>query len=378
MEPLYLLFYAALLCIAGFLFLRLIQHLSHVLDGHHLALERSPKNPILGPNRHNQWESEAVFNPAAVYLGGRVHLLYRALGPEGLSRIGYASSKDGIHFDERLSYPVYEPRERFESGTGPTPPNPCYDPSMYVSGGGWGGCEDPKLTALEGRVYMTYVACNGWDSIRIALTSITENDFLKKNWNKWARPRLISKPGQINKSAILMNEKINGKYVMFHRVFPDVLIDHLDSLHFPDGQYLETKGKIPKRDSHWDSRKLSIAAAPIKIPEGWLAVYHAVDDRDDSKYKIGVMILDRDDPSKVLYRSSYPILTPQAWYENAGKPGVAYPSGVVNIGDTLFVYYGGGDTLVCVATASIKKIRRSLVRHEHAVFKSEPVAFRKQ
>ena len=70
-------------------------------------LKKFKGNPIIDPDRSSSWESEAVLNPGAVVSGGRVHLFYRALGPDGVSRIGYASSKDGIHFDDRLSYPIY-------------------------------------------------------------------------------------------------------------------------------------------------------------------------------------------------------------------------------------------------------------------------------
>ena len=80
-----------------------------------LDLRRSINNPVISPQPSSYWESEAVFNPGAVIHGGRVHLFYRALGSDGISRIGYASSEDGIHFDKRYPSPVYMPETREES-----------------------------------------------------------------------------------------------------------------------------------------------------------------------------------------------------------------------------------------------------------------------
>jgi predicted GH43/DUF377 family glycosyl hydrolase len=87
--------------------------------------------------------------------------------------------------------------------------------------------------------------------------------------------------------------------------------------------------------------------------EGWLLLYHAIDRRDPGKYKLGAMILDARNPEKVLYRSAEPVLSPDMHYENDGKPGVVYASGAVIRKDTLYIYYGGGDKVVCVATAHL-------------------------
>lgn len=93
----------------------------------------------MSPAPGSYWESEAVFNPGAVIHGGRVHLFYRALGPDGISRVGYASSKDGIHFDKRYPYPVYMPETVTESARHrpyTSPARLAYDTGLYVSGGG--------------------------------------------------------------------------------------------------------------------------------------------------------------------------------------------------------------------------------------------------
>ncbi len=314
-----------------------------------LKLRKHLDNPIIMPNPENEWEAFNTFNPAAVYAGDKVHILYRAQGFDYISSVGYASSNDGINIDTRLPYPIYQPEMEFENNkTGSVNPD-------LMSGGGYGGCEDPRVTLLGDRVYITYVAFNGWSSIRLALSSILLDDFLNQRWN-WTKPVLLSRPGIIDKSGCLLPEKINGKYVFFHRVFPDILIDYVDDLGFEGkDSYLKNQYRIPVRKDKWDSRKIGAGAPPLKTKDGWLLIYYGVDDRDASKYHIGAMLLDLKDPAKVLYRCDEPILQPTEDYENRGfKPGIAYPCGAVIMKNKLLVYYGGADTVVCVAEAPLE------------------------
>jgi len=92
-----------------------------------------------------------------------------------------------------------------------------------------GGCEDPRLTRIDKQVYMTYVAYNGYSQPRVALSSFMFDDFINKKWN-WKKPVLISPPNIVDKNACILPEKINDKYVIFHRVFPNILIDFVDDL----------------------------------------------------------------------------------------------------------------------------------------------------
>lgn len=321
------------------------------------ALYKSTTNPILKPNTINSWEAFCTFNPAAIYIADKVHLLYRAQGHDYVSQIGYACSDDGLTINKRLDYPVYRPNQRFEGVTMPIG-NPD---NGFVSGGGCGGCEDPRATVIDNRVYMTYVAFDGWNPPRVALTSIALSDFLDHNF-LWEKPILISKPSVVDKSAVIFPEKINNKYVIMHRVFPNILIDFVDNLNFDDYSYLRGEYQIsPRAREWWDSRKIGAGAPPIKTKDGWLLIYQAVDDKDASEYKVGAMLLDLNDPTKVLYRSAKPILEPRENYENYGfKTGVVYPCGAVIIDDTLFVYYGAADSYVCVATAPLEQFLNNL------------------
>lgn len=323
-------------------------------------LERFSGNPILSPKQENWWESKAVFNPGALYESGRLHLLYRAIGDMDVSCLGYASSPDGFHIDERLDEPAYFPREPFE-GVGLVQRLTGSHGSRYASGGGgMGGCEDPRLTRIEDRVFLTYVAYNGFSHPRSALSSISLDDFLVKNW-AWEKPVLISPPGIIDKNACMFPEKIGGKYVIFHRVFPDILIDFVDTLDFDGETYLEGQYRIPSCDTSWDSRKVGAGPPPLKTKEGWLLIYHGVDDRDPGRYKIGAMLLDLLEPYSVIARTPEPLMEPEAVYENEGwKSGVVYPCGAAIIGDRLFVYYGAADRTTCVATIMLDRLLESL------------------
>lgn len=314
-----------------------------------ILLKKHEHNPIITPNPQNRWESRATFNSAALYEDGKVHFLYRALGDTDLSVLGYATSSDGIHIDERSDEPAYFPRAPFE-----TPGGHAFTKfaDHFASGGGYGGVEDPRVTKVGDKVYLTYVAFDGATPPRAAMSSIPLSDFLNRKWDQWAAPKLISAPGMVNKSAVIFPEKVNGKYVVLHRVYPNILVDYLDDLNFDE--YLQGHHFIPPRRKFWDSKKIGAGAPPMKTKDGWLLIYQSVGHQDPSRYKIGAMLLDKDNPSKVLYRTNNPIISPDEEYENAGfKAGVVYPCGAVIKDNNLMVYYGGADTVVCAAQANL-------------------------
>jgi predicted GH43/DUF377 family glycosyl hydrolase len=320
--------------------------LSDHRDRKQIQLKKWQNNPILAPSSLD-WERDGAFNPTALHLGGKVHLLYRAVGSDGMSSIGYAASADGLRIDERLKKPIYTPRFWFECLDGESTKDK--DEPLFSSGGSWGGCEDPKVTQIGDRIYMTYVAHTGGWPTRTVLTSISVDDFLAKRW-RWTKPQLMSPPGVGSKSVVLFPEKINGKYHIFHRRWPSIKIDAVDKLEFGEGkQWLTGQHSIRPRKSFWDSQKMSVGSTPIKTRDGWLLVYNAVDRLDGGKYKIGAMLLDLHHPEKVLARSRRPILSPEEFYENDGKPGVTYPGGAIDLDGILHVYYGGGDKVCCVA-----------------------------
>ena len=324
-----------------------------VNKGH--LLKKHKNNPIIKPAYKNTWETWQTFNPAALFEDNKVHLVYRAIGEDGISRFGYASSRDGVLVDERHDKPIFELSEVAGSASSAE--------SAYFSGGSWGGAEDPRITKLDGNLHMLFVAFSGLP--RLALVSIKWGDFLNKRW-KWGGVKIISPPGVVDKSGCLFPELINGKYAILHRIFPNILLDFVDNLDFPEGQYLSGekavwgKHSIKIRKGEWDSLKIGPGAPPIKTDKGWLLIYYGVDEKD-RRYKIGAMLLDLKNPRKVLARTKKPILEPVEWYENVGhKHGVAYPCGAVVVGEFLHVYYGGADSYVCVASANLKKFLEDL------------------
>lgn len=328
-------------------------------------IQRHHANPIMSPRPHQEWETNGTFNPAAVKDDeGRVHLLYRAIGDNGLSNIGHASSHDGMNFDKRSAFPVYQPSVEEKKLIGAKPSGPKeYNPTLYSSGGGWGGHEDPRAVRIGDRVYMTYTAFQGWESVQIALTSIALKDLKNERWD-WKKPKLISPPGEVHKNWVLFPEKINGKFVILHGISPNILIDYVENIDDPyPGKYIKSKPPKGGRPEYWDNWVRGAGPPPIRTDLGWLLLYHAMDKNDPNKYKLGAMILDINDPTKILYRSPQPILTPDMHYENDGKPGVVYASGTVIRNKQLTVYYGGGDKHVCMAETPLDELLQWMVAY---------------
>lgn len=337
-----------------------------------LLLAKSIRNPILIPGG-SPWTAEAVMNPTAVVLDGRTHLIYRAIGSDGISRLGYAASADGIVFDTRLPYPAYvatNPRNL---------PGPMrrYSPVLYPSGGSWGGCEDPRAVTLDGRVYVTFNMFDGWDFIRVAAISIAQDDFIAKRFEKWDGPYLLSCPGQIQKNWVLFPEKIDGKVAILHSIAPEIEIAYRDSIEDIGTEepliesWVGARSSLPARENSWDSFIRSAGPPPVKTDRGWLLFYHAIDEHDPGRYKLGALLLDLSEPTRVLKRATLPILSPDEHYENHGKPGIVYACGAVVRDGTLFVYYGGADKVVCVATAPLAAFLDALEEGSEAPLTSQ-------
>lgn len=271
-----------------------------------------------------------MFNPAAFTLNNRVYLLYRAMGTDNISRIGFASSSDGFNIDERLPLPVFSPSTDVENQ----------------------GCEDPRITQFEDSLIMAYTAFGHHfehQVYQIGLTSISVNDLINKNWN-W-QERILTFPGIHNKDAVLFPQKFNDNYVMFHRIEPDICIARSHDLK----RWYGLRYVIGPRGNGWDSWKVGAGGPPFLVNEGWLLIYHGVS--FDKVYSLGVVLLDKDDPERVLYRSEEPFLRPTEDYERFGKvPNVVFSCGQVLKDDKLIIYYGGADSVICVATAELAEL----------------------
>ena len=147
-------------------------------------MARYKKNPILTPRTENKWESKYIFNSAMVELGQKIHYVYRAMGEDMVSRLGYASSPDGYMIKERLDYPILYPSNSLEKN----------------------GCEDPRITVIEDKCIMTYTAYS--DIPQIAITTISVEDFLEKKWN-WGK-RIYPFLAKTNKNAVIFPQKMGN------------------------------------------------------------------------------------------------------------------------------------------------------------------------
>lgn len=300
-------------------------------------IKRASENPILLPGEG--WESRAVFNPGAIELNGKVHLLYRAMSQDNTSVCGYASSTDGMHF-ERSSTPAYVPRADFEMKRG--------DPN------GNSGCEDARLTKIGDRIYICYTAYDGVHAPAVAIASIAEKDFLAQKWNAWSMPVLASPENTDDKDACLFPRTFDGKYLFFHRINGHICADYVDDLVFAK-RVNRCIGVMGPRKGTWESEKVGIAGTPLETDAGWLMMYHAVS--RDKHYALGAALLAKDDPTTVLARTMEPIFTVEEKYEKEGQiPNVVFCNGAVVRGDTLYIYYGGGDSVIGVATCSLSKL----------------------
>jgi predicted GH43/DUF377 family glycosyl hydrolase len=307
---------------------------------------RAKENPILKPIAEHAWEKNAVFNAAAIDINDTVHILYRAMGDDNTSVIGYAATKNGIKITERSDTPAYVPREDFEMKHG--------------SARGNSGCEDPRISRIGDTLYMTYTAFDGVHPTRVALTTISVKDFLAKRWDKWSKPVLTTPDGINDKDTCLLPEKVGGQYMWLHRIDPQLCADFLDSIDFKKNGLTRCIEIMGPRPGMWDSTKIGIAGPPIKTPKGWLLIYHGVS--KTATYRLGAVLLDLKNPSVVLSRSVDTIFEPLEEYERVGiVRNAVFSCGVVLRGDTIFVYYGGADTVLGVAKVSLKKLLKILL-----------------
>lgn len=303
---------------------------------------RAAENPILTP-RGDGFESRAVFNPATIDLDGSIYILYRAMDAFNTSSIGLAISKDGTTIDERLPQPIYVPRADFEMKRGDAMNN--------------SGCEDPRIVRFDDTLYMTYTAYDGVLSPKGAVSSISIADFLARRFDRWTSPLLLTPDNVDDKDLALLPQKIRENYLLYHRINGRICADLLSDL--ASGKRVNRCIEVmaPRRGM-WDGMKVGSAAPPIKVGEHWLMIYHGVSRH--ATYRLGAALLDADGTT-VLARTADPIFEPIETYEIQGEvPNVVFSCGAVVRDDTIFLYYGGADKVIGVATASLTHIIEAL------------------
>lgn len=296
-----------------------------------MKLQRYGQTPILLPDPASDWECYNLFNPSVIYHGGLFHMHYRAQGLDWISRIGYAVSADGIHWN-RLRRPVLEPVDASDSR----------------------GVEDPRVVEIEGVFYMTYTAYgrefHGRGEPTHAGGGILPMIAASRNLITWERIGPLVR-GEDNKDHVLFPRKINGRYAALHRRRPAVWLAWSDDLRtWPEADMAPVYG--PRAENGWDSLSVGNNGAPIETPQGWLQLNHAYD--DNHVYRLGVALLDLDDPTRVLRRPTAPIFWPEEMWELRGDvPNVVFSNANPVVDGTVYVYYGGADHVIGLATCRL-------------------------
>jgi beta-1,2-mannosidase len=298
-----------------------------------VTAERLSDRPLLRPGRG--WSEFGLFNPTAINVGNKTVLLFRAQDRNHTSRIGYAESTDGLHFNVRPE-PVLSPEAVYEKG---------------------GGLEDPRVVQINGTYYLTYT---GYDLHSAQLCLATSTDLIH-----WQRKGVIMPAyrgtwnTQWTKSGAIIPEKINGKWWMYYlgtRKDPDDqsrdymgLASSTDLLHWKDAT---ENPVLDRRPGAFDSRVMEPGPAPTLTRAGILLLYNGADDH--LVYGPGWVLFDRHNPTRVIGRAERPFLVPTLKWEKEGNvPNVIFLEGAVSKSDaessndlTLIGYYGAADKFI--------------------------------
>ena len=232
-----------------------------------------------------------------------------------------------------------------------------YEPEGYKPLVGEGsletfGIEDCRVTFLDNKYHLTFTSVSD-NGVGVGMRTTTD-------WKTFKKQGMILPPH--NKDCAIFEEKINGKYYALHRPSSvDIGGNYIWLAESPDGLHWGNHQCLAKtRTGSWDSARVGAGAAPIKTEKGWLEIYHGANEKH--QYCLGALLLDLNDPSKVIARSEKPIMIPSATYELTGFFGnVVFTNGHVVNGDELTIYYGASDEVVCGANFSIKGILECLL-----------------
>ena len=303
---------------------------------------RYERNPILTAD---QWpyQANAVFNAAATEFQGETLLLVRVEDMRGMSHLTVARSRNGFT-DWRID------------------PEPTLVPEVERYPEELWGIEDPRIVYLEesGESAVAYTAFSeGGPLVALALT---------RDFRSFKRLGAVMPPE--DKDASLFPRRFDGRWVMIHRPMPVSKTDgaHMwisyspDMIHWGEHKILFKA----RRGGWWDARKIGLSTQPIETDEGWLIIYHGVrETAAGNLYRIGLALLDLEDPSKVIYRSNQWVFGPREPYERTGDVAdVTFPCGAIydKKQDLLRMYYGAADTCMAVATAKMSDLLEFLKR----------------
>ncbi len=333
-----------------------------------MKLTKYAGNPILSPKPEHTWESLAVCNPGAWYENGTYYLLYRAAGDDEkhVIRFGLATSRDGFNFQRAGDEPIFSPS---------------------VDGPDAGCIEDARIVKLDGHYFITYAfrpyppgrywenPGNSADSLHAGFAAakfvrdnLTNSGLLlSDDLRHFQRLGRITQSNLDDRDVILFPEKIGDLYYMLHRPkewvgeaygtqYPAIWINRSRDLLEWDNSY--SRLLITGVES-WE-RKIGGSSPPLKTERGWLTFYHGVD--EIGIYRVGALLLDLEQPAKVIARTKDYLMEPEFDYEfNGLYKGCVFPTGNMIVDGTVYVYYGGSDVCCCVATARLDELLDYLI-----------------
>ncbi|MDZ7676100.1 MAG: hypothetical protein U5K30_13660 [Acidimicrobiales bacterium] len=313
--------------------------MSHSADPREL-FTRSTHNPVLTAHQFPNMVN-VVFNPGAVEFEGETLLLVRVESRTGLSALAVATSENGVTGWQLDRSRWLEPRtDSFAER--------------------W-GIEDPRITQVGDDYLITYT---GYSEAGPVICLARTRDFVT-----FERDGVLLPPE--DKDAALFPVQFDDRWALIHRPAPAMagLGAHIwlsfspDLRHFGDAQVL-----LPaRRGGYWDANKIGLGPPPLLTDRGWLICFHGVRvTASGSLYRLGLALLDRDDPTTVLARGNEWVFGPQETYERSGDvPDVVFPCGWIlrDDGDTLHLYYGAADSVVCMAEASLGSLLDHLDSH---------------
>lgn len=301
---------------------------------------RHPENPILSV-KDWPYNANSVFNAAAAEVDGKILLLVRVEDFRGISHFTVARSEDGVH--------------NWEIDTEPTlRADPAGHPEEL-----W-GIEDPRITWLQElqKWAVTYTAYSqGGPLVSLATT---------KDFKTFERLGPVMPPE--DKDAALFPKRFGDRWAMLHRpvarspsIAANIWISFSPDLkHWGDHQEII----YAREGSWWDANKIGLSAPPIETTEGWLALYHGVRTTPSgSIYRLGLVLLDLEDPTHILRRTDEWVFGPKAAYERDGDvDDVVFPCGWTVRGDTINMYYGAADSCIALATAKVSDLVSFILR----------------
>lgn len=214
------------------------------------------------------------------------------------------------------------------------------------------GIEDCRVVEIAGTYYLTFTAVSR-HGVGVGLRST-------RDWRTFHHHGMILPPH--NKDCAIFSEQIGGKYYALHRPSsPEIGGNYIWLAESPDlGHWGNHRCLAHSRKGKWDSARVGAGAAPIRTSAGWLEIYHGAT-VNPTRYCLGALLLDLHEPWKVLARSEEPIMEPLAGYEQVGFFGnVVFTNGHLIDDDTLTVYYGASDSVICGARFSVAEILESL------------------